>query len=109
MADYTVEERGDDAVVAFPEFADARRTVEDERILRSLVLSKRRVVFDLTRCQIVDTPWLRLMTVLSKEADNAGRFVAIAGASDETKNSTDYLGQRKYLHLYDGVEDALKS
>lgn len=106
---YTIEEREDTAIVVFPEFADARRTATHEKQLRDLVRSKSRVVFDLSHCKIVDTPWLRLITTLSKQADALRRYVAVAGANEETLRSADYLGHRTHLHIYTTVEEALKS
>jgi anti-anti-sigma regulatory factor len=107
MPAFTVDERDDYAVIVFPEFGDAMRTRAEEKQLLELVKRKAVVVVDLTSCRMLDTPWLRLITTLSTQADGFGRRVAVAGASDEMKKSTDLIGQRKHLHLFPTVKDAI--
>lgn len=107
MTAYEVTDKGAYVVVAFPEFGDARRTDEHDVELRSFV-KKKPMVIDLRGCKLLDTPWLRLITSLSRDADSAGTYVGILGASDDTKRSADYLGQQKYLHEIASEDEVLK-
>jgi hypothetical protein len=86
MAAFTIEERAEHVVVVYPEFGDGMRTAAEDGRLGDLVRRHSLVIIDLTGCRMLDTPWIRLITMLSTQADQQGRRVAVVGASDELRS-----------------------
>lgn len=107
MKKLPIDDKGDHVIVTFPEFGDALRTPEQDKLLQQLVHTKSIVIFDLSGCRLLDTPWVRLVTTLSKEGEKAGSRVAVVGANDELKKSTDLLGHRRHWHLFTSIDDAI--
>jgi anti-anti-sigma regulatory factor len=69
------------------------RTEAYDKTLRAFVTRGVPVTIDLSGVKYVDTPWIRLITMLNIEE---GADITIVGADKGTRDIVDYLGHTKY-------------
>jgi anti-anti-sigma regulatory factor len=92
-------------IVRFAVICDHPRLKAHEDALADLVARSDAVACDLSETSIIASDWLRWLGRMAINARNAGKHVAVAGASEAVKATSDVLGLDSALKFVDKVED----
>jgi anti-anti-sigma regulatory factor len=110
MTDAYIEEITDDGVVIlrFAEYVDQVRRPVDDTHLFDLVDRHEQVICDLSNCVEMVSRWLKLLSLMSDRARDAGKQVVLVGVRESILRSSDWLGVRDDFTLAPTVDEALE-
>jgi anti-anti-sigma regulatory factor len=75
----------------------------------NLVDHHEKVICDLTNCVEMVSRWLKLLSLMSDRASDAGKSVVLVGASESIRRSSDWLGLSDCFTLAETIDEAVNS
>lgn len=107
---YTEDELANGVVILrFEDYVDQVRGPEHDQHMFDLVDHHETVVCDLTSCVEMVSRWLKLLSLMSDRARDAGKSVVLVGVSESIRRSSDWLGLIDCFTLTDTVDEAVNS
>jgi anti-anti-sigma regulatory factor len=107
---YTEDELENGVVVLrFEEYVDQVRGPENDQHVFNLVDRHEKVVCDLTSCVEIVSRWLKLLSLMSDRASDAGKSVVLVGVRESIRRSSDWLGLSDCFTLAETIDEAVDS